>query len=283
LIPRSEDGVHRAQPHRHRRELPEVGHQPGVRVGRQPAARVAVFLAEAVELVGAESPFQERAGVDPRRRVTLDEDLVAATGRGLAAEEVVEAHLVERRRGCIGGDVPAHADPRALGAVHHDRGVPADPAPIAPLDVLVAGEPGLQFGGDGVDVIRRGQSRDGYPLFTCALEQAQHQVAGPGRPGAGQQIVERLEPLRGFVGVDIGQVRRDALPDHPDPVGFDRAARTLGLVIARELGRHFRSSWAGAGWGSVRVLSCRTRGAHDAECPRGPGNSRGAHGPLPNR
>ena len=45
------NGVHRAQPHGHRGELPEVGHQPRVRIGRQPAAGVRVLLSEAVHLV----------------------------------------------------------------------------------------------------------------------------------------------------------------------------------------------------------------------------------------
>ncbi len=60
------DGVHRPpQAHRHRGgELPEIGHQARVRVGRDAAARMAVLLAEAVELVGAEPPFQEGSGID---------------------------------------------------------------------------------------------------------------------------------------------------------------------------------------------------------------------------
>ena len=92
------DGVHRAQAHRNRRELPEVGHQPRVRVGRQPAAGMAVLLAEAVELVGAEPALQERAGVDAGGGVALDEHLVAAARMRPAAEEVVEADLIQRRR-----------------------------------------------------------------------------------------------------------------------------------------------------------------------------------------
>ena len=60
------DGVQRAQAHRHRREFPEVGHQPRVRIGRQPAAGVAVFLAEAVEAVGGQPAFQEGARVNSR-------------------------------------------------------------------------------------------------------------------------------------------------------------------------------------------------------------------------
>ena len=175
------DRVHRAQAHRHRRELPEVGHQPGVRVGRQPAAGVAVLLAEAVELVGGQPAFQEGPGVDAGGGVALDEDLVAATGVGFAAEEVVEADLVERGRRGVGGDVPADADAGTLRAVHHDRGVPPDPAAVAALDLLVAGEPGFQLGGDGVDVVGRGQRRDRDPLLAGPLEQPQHQIARPGR------------------------------------------------------------------------------------------------------
>ncbi len=74
------DRVHRAQAHRHRREFPEVGHQPRVRVGRQAAAGMAVLLAEAVELVGGQPALQERPGVDAGGGVALNEHLVAAAG-----------------------------------------------------------------------------------------------------------------------------------------------------------------------------------------------------------
>jgi hypothetical protein len=60
----------------------------------------------------------------------------------LAAEEVVEADLVERRRRGVGRDVPAHTDPRPLRAVHRDRGVPPDPATVGALGLLVAGNHG---------------------------------------------------------------------------------------------------------------------------------------------
>ena len=65
--PSLEDGVDRAQPHRHRGEFPEIGHQPRVRIGRDAAAGMAVLLAEAVELVGGQAALQERPGVDAVR------------------------------------------------------------------------------------------------------------------------------------------------------------------------------------------------------------------------
>ena len=60
------DRHQRAETHRHRGELPEVGHQPRVRVGRQPAARH--LLAEAEQLLLGEPALQERPGVDARGR-----------------------------------------------------------------------------------------------------------------------------------------------------------------------------------------------------------------------
>ena len=175
-----------------------------MRIRRQAATGVAVLLPETVELVGAEAALEEGARVDTGGGVALNEHLVAAPGMGLAPEEVVEPHLVERRGGGVGGDVSAHSDPWPLGPVHHDRGVPPDPPAVAPFDLLVTGEPRLHLGRDGVDVVGRGQRRDCHPLLAGPLEHAQHQVAGPGRPGPGQQVVEGLQPFRGLFGVDIG-------------------------------------------------------------------------------
>ena len=77
-----------------------------------------LLLAEAVELVVAEAALEERAGVDAGGGVALEEDLVAAAGVVLAAEEVVEADLVERGARRVGRDVAADADAGALRAVH---------------------------------------------------------------------------------------------------------------------------------------------------------------------
>ena len=52
----------RAEAHRHRGELPEVRHQPGVRIGGNAVA--GGFLAEIAELLIADAAFQEGAGVD---------------------------------------------------------------------------------------------------------------------------------------------------------------------------------------------------------------------------
>ena len=130
-----------------------------MRVRRQAAAGVRELLAEPVELVLGEPALEEGAGVDAGGGVALEVDLVAAAGVVLAAEEVVEADLVQRRGRGVGGDVAADADAgrcaRCTMIAAFQRHVRADPA----LDLLVAGEPRLVLGRDRVDVVGAAQAR----------------------------------------------------------------------------------------------------------------------------
>ena len=190
--------------------------------------------------------------------MTLDEHLVATTGVRLAAEEVVEADLVERCRGGIGGDVAAHAHAGPLRPVHHDGRVPADPAPVAALHLFVPGEPRLEFGGDGVDVVGGGERRDGHPLLAGAFQHPQHQVAGAGRTRPRQQGVEGLQPLGGLVRVDIRQVGRHTVSNDAHPVGVLAAAGIRGPVGVGDLGGQI--PLLGSEGDALGVsLSCRTQ------------------------
>ena len=148
------DRHQRAEAHRHRRVFPEVGHQPRVRVRRQAAAGLRL-AAEVLEMRLVDAPFEIRARVDAGRRVALEEDDVAVVGRfafAAAAEEMVEADLVQRRRRREGRDVAADALFRLVRAHDHRRGVPADEALDAALEVRAARHERLLVGGDGVDV-----------------------------------------------------------------------------------------------------------------------------------
>ena len=221
------DRVHRAEAHGHGRELPEVRHQARVRVGRDRQRRavddVRLLLAEAVEPLGRDAALEEGAGVHAGGGVALEEDLVAAAGVVLAAEEVVEAHFVERGRRRVGGDVPADADAGLLRPVHDHRGVPAQVGAEAALDVLVAGEPRLLLGADRVDVVGRRQRRHAHLHGPRALEQPKHEVARthPARPV--DDGVEAVEPLLGLCRVDVRQVGRDAVEDGADVVAGGHA------------------------------------------------------------
>ena len=215
------DRVQRAEPHRHRGELPEIGHQPRVRVGRQPAARVRQFLPETVELILGQPALEERAGVDARRRVTLEEHLVAGFAVVLAAEEVVEADLVERSRAGVGGDVPADAQAGPVRAGDHHGRVPPDIGPDPAFGMLVTGEPRLALRRDRVDEV--GAAQAGHPdlLLARPLEQAEHHVPGAGPASGTHDRIERLDPFARLVRVDVGQLGRQ-------PVADDRELLTSG-------------------------------------------------------
>ncbi len=228
--------VDRAQAHGYRRELPEVGHEPRVRVGRQPAARVRELLAEPVELVLGQPSLQERPGVDARRGVALDEHLVARLAVVLAAEEVVEADFVEAGRGCVSRDVPAHPEARPVGPRDHDGRVPPDIGPDPALHVLVAGEPRLALGRDGVDEVGAAQARHADLLGAGLLQEPQHEVARPPAPAGPHDVIEGLDPLSGLVRVDVGQLAGQAVADDGEAL----ASGGHGVFLAFRAGRASR-------------------------------------------
>ena len=114
------DRADRAEAHRDRRELPELGHQPRMRV-RAEALAGDGLAPEVVELLVAEPALEEGARVDARRGVALVEDLVAAAVAVLAPEEVVEADLVERRRRRVRREMTADARELVVRAEDHRR------------------------------------------------------------------------------------------------------------------------------------------------------------------
>src|SRR5439155_23979363 len=113
----------------------------------------------------------ERARVDAGRRVPLEVDLISVTAVGLAAEEVVEADLVERGRRRVGREVTAEAVETMIRTVDHDHGVPPDERTDATLDELVAREPRLLLPRDRVDVVGLDHQRNADTLVACALHQ----------------------------------------------------------------------------------------------------------------
>ncbi len=214
------DGVDRPQTHRHRRELPEARHLMRVRIGRQrpylSVNEVALLLAEAVQIKLAEASFQEGSRIHARTGVALEEDLIAATGMVLAAEEMVEAHLVQRRGGGIGGDVTAHTHTGTLGAMNHDRGIPAHQTSEATLQIHVAGIGRLDVGGNGVDVVGGGKRRQVEMLGARLFQQLEHHIACAVQSVGVDHGIQGRQPLRGFLGVGVGQVRRQSVRDHFD-------------------------------------------------------------------
>ena len=171
------DGVQRTETHRDCWELPELGHPPRMRIRGQAVA--ADLAPEAVELILGESTLEERTGVDPRRGVTLDEDLVAVSAVVLALEEVVEAHFVERRSTRISGEMAAETVVPVVGAIHHRHCVPADVGTDAALDVLVAGKPRLGLWRNRVHVRSGNCGRKSDGAIACMFEEPHQEVPRP--------------------------------------------------------------------------------------------------------
>ena len=131
------DRLDRAEAHRHRGEFPEVGHQPRMRIRREAAARLQL-APEVRQLLRREPPFEERARVDARRRVSLEIDDVAVVVVALALEEVIEPDFVERGGRGVRRDVTADAVLELVGLDDHRQRVPADQALDAALDLAAA-------------------------------------------------------------------------------------------------------------------------------------------------
>ena len=206
------DRRQRAEAHRDRRVLPEVRHEPGVRVARQAVA--ADLAAEPVELLLGQAALEVGPGVDAGRGVALEVDVVAGEAVVLAPEEVVEADVVERGRRGEGGEVAADAVGVLVRLHDHDGRVPADVGADAALDVLVAGEPGLLLGRDRVDVRRAHRGRVADLELAGALEQLRHEEPGAGLALGLDELGERVEPLLGLGRIDVGELVHEAVDDH---------------------------------------------------------------------
>ncbi len=225
------DGAERSEPHGHGRVLPEVRHQPRVGVRRE--AHATDLLAEVVQLLLRKATLEEGAAVDSRSGVALDVHVVAGQAVVLAAEEVVEADFVERRRAGEGGEVTADPVGLLVGPDDHHRGVPADVGADAALDVLVAREEGLLLGGDRVHIRRRHRRRVPDLQLVGTLQQLGDEEPGSGLAARVDHRVQRVEPLARLARIGVGELVDEAVDDHGHivaPRGLNRAlgGRTIG-------------------------------------------------------
>ncbi len=200
------DRVDGADTHRTRGELPEVGHQPRVGIGRQApqAARGGRdFLAEVRQVIFAQKAFQEGARVHAGRRVRLHVDDVAGIAVRPRPEEMVEADLEQVGGRCIAGDVAAQLAMRLVGAYHHRQRVPAVDAGNAFFDGQIAGEGRFLVGGNGVQVCGAGLAVGAQAERGGMTQHAVQHIAGTIGPVRLQQGLQRFAPFGGFCGVGV--------------------------------------------------------------------------------
>ena len=202
--PRLVDRHDRAEPHRHRGIFPEVGHQPRMRIGRQSAAG-RQLPAEIVELLFGEAPFEKRARVDAGSRMPLVIHDVAIAGAA-GPEEMVEPDFVQRGRRRERGDMAADPGLVLVCPQHHRNRVPPHEALDAALDLLAARKRHFLVGGQRVHVRRvRGKRQPdaAAPRVIAQLKQQLSRARGTIRL---QYVVERIQPLAGFNGLEVGDV-----------------------------------------------------------------------------
>src|SRR6185369_13933733 len=199
------DGLDRAETHGDGRELPEVRHQPGVRIRRN--ALAAGFLAEVVHLLCGQTAEHEGAGIDAGYRVALEEDQVAAGVMVDALPEMREADVVEGGGRGEGSDVAADVGV-LVGAHDHGHGVPADIGVNLDFEVGVAGVFGLAVDRDGVDVFGVGRVGDVDPVFAGLTDQFLDQVMGAFGAFLSDDAIEGISPFLGFLRIYVGGVRQ---------------------------------------------------------------------------
>ena len=159
---------------------------------------------EMVELFLAQAAFHEGAGVNPRCRVPLEIHQVAADILVRCPEKMVEAHVVEHRRGGETADVAAEFRGLAVRPHHHRHGVPAHIGAQPVLQGQVAGAPLFQVGGDGVDV--GGVGRIGQVGTGAAglVHQVLDQEMGAFHALGFDYRRQGIQPFTGFLGIGIG-------------------------------------------------------------------------------
>src|SRR5206468_3993899 len=109
------------------------------------------LAAEMLQMCFVDASLEIGAGIDAGRCMSLEEDHVAVATL-VAAKEMVEADLVERRGGRIRRDVSADSFFGLVRAHDHRRRVPPDEALDPALEIRAARHEHLFVGGDRVDV-----------------------------------------------------------------------------------------------------------------------------------
>ncbi|CAB4670231.1 unannotated protein [freshwater metagenome] len=182
--------------------------QPRVRIRRK--ANTRSFLTEAIKLCFGQAPFQKSTCINSRGGVPLEENLISAAGMILTTEEMVEAHFIQRCTRRITRNVTTDANAGTLGAMHHDRCVPANDLSNAMFKSFITGELRFALGSNRVDVVRASQAWNTNIVFSCATQERQHDVPSAVISATCHHVVKRVNPLVRFVWIGIDILSRHA-------------------------------------------------------------------------
>ena len=147
------DGIDGPKSHGNRGELPKIGHQPGMRVGRK-AGLITQFMPEIDQVVFTQAAFEKRARINTGGSVALIINKIARLIAVAAAEEMVEGHFADGGQRGKGRDMAANVGVVFIGAHHHGRGVPANDAFNAAFERPVTRIRRFFMRGNGVQIRR---------------------------------------------------------------------------------------------------------------------------------
>ncbi len=182
------DRHHRPQPHGDGRELPELRHEPRMRIGRQSAP--AHFTAEAVQLVLAEPTLEVCTCVYAGGRVPLEKHHIAEVLRARGAPEMIETDFVKRRRRRVARDMSAEFGADTIRLNHHCHGVPAQVSLQSPLECAIPRVFRLPGCRDRIQVSRIRAVRQICPGTPGIVDHAIEEEVRPIRPMLGQNGVD---------------------------------------------------------------------------------------------
>ena len=161
------------------------------------------FLAEVVHLIFADAAFHERAGVDARRGVALEEDQVAAVFIGRGLEEVVEANVIQGGTGGEAGDVAAQIRVFQVGTHYHGQRVPAHQRANAAFHEQVARHACFVGDGNGIAVWRGDGIWQLRTTTGCQLAHTGHQVVSAVFAFFVENRLQGVQPFLGFDGIEV--------------------------------------------------------------------------------
>ena len=195
------DRHQRSEAHRYRRKLPELRHQPRMRIGGD--ALAVDLLAKVVHLLVGEAAEHVSTCIHAGRRMALHEHQVAAMLGGRCMPEVVVPDVIERRRGSEAGDMAADVGV-LVGAHDHRHRVPPHIRADALLDRLIARNADLLVDRNRIDIGGIGRKRHVGARPARLVDHLLDQEMRAIRTLVLDHAVDRVQPFAGFLRVEIG-------------------------------------------------------------------------------
>src|SRR5205823_3427395 len=169
-----------------------------MRIRRQPPTQLKL-AAEILQFLAGDPAFQIRAGIHPRRGMTLKINNIPIAALSLCTQKMIKSYLVKRGRRSVSRNMPADPLLNLVSAHYHSQRVPANQAFNAAFHLLTARKRRLLAGRNRVLVGSCGSKRKvDSSLAPGVQRKLLQQAACTIRATFGEHIIERIDPLSCF-------------------------------------------------------------------------------------